>query len=216
MNTGEKRLIYTLLIIIIIFSGILLYKMNKNQYNISLYHDIVSKYDKIISEYDRDKQSHSNRNHKENTYIVVNAQGEKYKIVGRITIPKIDVNYPIISETTESYLKIAPTKLCGPNINDIGNFCIIGHNYLNNILFSRLSELEEGDNIFLSDNSERIEKYSVYDNYVVEEKEVSCLNQNTEGKKEVTLITCTKNRNKRLVVKCIKWKSIYYYLWRCL
>ena len=36
---------------------------------------------------------------------------------------KIDIEYPIIKETTTEYLKIAPTKYCGPEVNEIRKFC---------------------------------------------------------------------------------------------
>ena len=42
-----------------------------------------------------------------------------------------------------------------------------------------------------------------YDTYIVDETDMSCTSQETNGKIELTLITCDNNDNKkRLVVKC--------------
>ena len=44
--------------------------------------------------------------------------------------------------------------------------------------------------------------YKVYDKYLVDEKDMRCTDQETNGKIELTLITCDKDSTKRLVVKC--------------
>lgn len=47
------------------------------------------------------------------------------------------MQYPILDgETdseaeTEALLKISPTKFWGADPNEVGNFCIVGHNYRN-------------------------------------------------------------------------------------
>ena len=45
-------------------------------------------------------------------------------------------------------------------------------------------------------------KYNYYDKYEVNEKDLSCTSQGTNGNIEVTLITCASAKKKRLVVKC--------------
>lgn len=59
-----------------------------------------------------------------------------------------------------------------------------------------------GDNIFLVSNTGNAQKYKVYDIYIVDETDLSCTNQETNGKIELTLITCDDDNSKRLVVKC--------------
>lgn len=44
--------------------------------------------------------------------------------------------------------------------------------------------------------------YKVYDIYIVDETDMSCISQQTNGKIELTLITCDNDNTKRLVVKC--------------
>ena len=56
-----------------------------------------------------------------------------YQIESIIKIPKIGINYPVISKTSEELLKISVNKFHGPNPNEVGNYCIVGHNYLNDV-----------------------------------------------------------------------------------
>ena len=68
-------------------------------------------------------------------------------------------------------------------------------------MFGRLSEAVSGDIVELEDLNGKTVKYSVYDKYVVEPDDTSCTSQLTNGRREVTLITCTNYGTQRLVVK---------------
>ena len=46
--------------------------------------------------------------------------------------------------------------------------------------------------------------YSVYQNYEVAFNDTSCTSQQTNGKKEITLVTCNNRNNKRIIVKAIE------------
>lgn len=132
---------------------------------------------------------------------------ETYPIEAIIKIPEIGIDYPVISKTSEELLKISVNKFHGPNPNEIGNYCIVGHNYLNDKMFSRLDELKNGDVVELKDLSGRTIKYRVYDKYIVNPTDTSCTSQRTkDGKKlgfrEMTLITCANYGTQRLIVKC--------------
>lgn len=202
MNQGEKKLICLLLMGIIIGSGILIFKIKTEpKYDEALYQEIYSEYEEIL-EKENEKEASPNQEKENTIYMQVNSKGQKYRVAGQITIPKIGVNYPIVYETTEEYLKIAPAKLYGPDINEPGNVCIAGHNYKNNEFFSRLSELEKNDKVNLLDNKGKRVSYFVYDKYEVPETDLSCTSQDTNGEREVTLITCTNKKNNRLIVKC--------------
>lgn len=207
MDKGEKKLICFLLMGIIIGSSILIFKIkSESEYDEALYDEIYSEYEEILAKENEnypEEDDEKNIVKKDNTiYLNSNSKGEKYRVAGQINIPKIGVNYPIVYETSDEYLKIAPTKLFGPDINQPGNVCIVGHNYKNEQFFSRLSELENNDKINLLDNKGKRVSYLVYDKYEVLETDLSCTNQNTNGKIEATLITCTNKKNNRLVVKC--------------
>ena len=127
--------------------------------------------------------------------------GVEYDTVGSISIPSINVNYPILSETTESLLKVSVCKFWGSNPNEVGNLCIAGHNYRNKKFFSKVPDLDVGDTIEITDLSNRTVKYKIYDKYNVVPEDVSCTSQLTNGKKIVTLITCTDDSSERVIVK---------------
>jgi sortase (surface protein transpeptidase) len=44
--------------------------------------------------------------------------------------------------------------------------------------------------------------YTVYNKYIIDEYDLSCLSQDTDGNTELTLITCDNDNTKRLIVKC--------------
>ena len=79
---------------------------------------------------------------------------------------------------------------------------IVGHNYKNGKFFGNLKKLTIGDNIFLLSSKGNAQVYKVYDTYIEDETEMSCISQETNGEIELTLITCADDNTKRLVVKC--------------
>ena len=135
------------------------------------------------------------------TQTYTTQKGVSYTIESILNIPRLNINYPIISETSEELLKISLNKYWGPGPNEVGNYCIVGHNYKNKKMFGRLNEIVSGDTVELTDMEGNKLKYTVYDEYVVDPTDVACTSQLTNGNKEVTLITCTNYGQQRLVVK---------------
>lgn len=82
-----------------------------------------------------------------------------------------------------------------------GNFCVAGHNFQRKTMFSKLKKLKIKDKIILEDNKNGRTEYEIYEIYKVEPSNVTCLSQETKGKKELTLITCTSDSQKRIIVK---------------
>lgn len=135
-------------------------------------------------------------------YVAKN--GQTYDIVGIVKIPAIDLEYPILSETSDALLKVSVCKFWGPEPNQVGNLCIAGHNYTNTRAFSQIYKLEKGDIIEITDLSGKTLKYEVYTHYVVKSNDTTPTSQITHGKKEVTLITCTNGLKERRIVKAIE------------
>lgn len=133
--------------------------------------------------------------------VYTDSKGNKYATVGTINIPKINVNYPILSETSDELLKVSICKFWGPNPNEVGNLCLVGHNYRNSRFFSKVPKLENGDKIEIMDLTGTTVTYEVYDSHTVDPEDVSDTTQKTNGEKEVTLITCTNDNKLRVVVK---------------
>lgn len=133
--------------------------------------------------------------------------GAAYTTVAVVNIPKIDITYPVIysndtsEQTVEELLKISVVKYWGPEANQPGNFCIVGHNYHNKRFFSKASTLENGDVIYITDTNNKTLEYRVYDNYVVEPNDLKCTSQLTNGATDITLITCTMTGKQRTIIK---------------
>ena len=129
------------------------------------------------------------------------SSGQTYYTIGIISIPKLRLEYPILNTATTELLKIAPCYFWGASPNEIGNLCIAGHNYRNTKFFSKVPSLTNGDAINITDLYGRTITYIVYDNYVVSPNDRTCTSQLTNGKKEITLITCTNDSSNRVIIK---------------
>lgn len=129
--------------------------------------------------------------------------GEDYTAEAFLTIPKLDISYPVLSKTSDELLKISLNKYWGNGPNNVGNYCIVGHNYANGKLFGKLSQMEIGDVAELKSTSNgKTVQYEAYAKYTVNPDDVSCTSQLTDGKREITLITCKNFGTQRLIIKC--------------
>lgn len=130
--SGDKKLIYFLITLNIFLAIILLIKIKtKPQYNPKVYNEIYDEYEDIFGKENDANLSVDNfaQNEVENNVLLMEnniyattSDKRNGNIVGKIIIPKINIKYPIIKETTTEYLKVAPTKLCGPEVNEIREF----------------------------------------------------------------------------------------------
>ena len=127
-----------------------------------------------------------------------------YPVIAKLEIPKIDLETYVISEYSNQALGVSVTKFYGGNPNEVGNFCIAGHNYITNNMFHDLKKLSVGDTFTLTDNNAHEGIYKIYLVETVEPDETQCLSQKTNGRIEVTLITCTTDSSKRIIVKAVK------------
>lgn len=129
--------------------------------------------------------------------------GEDYTAEAFLTIPKLEISYPVLSKTSDELLKISLNKYWGNGPNKVGNYCIVGHNYANGKLFGKLSQMEIGDIAELKSISNgKTVQYEAYAKYTVNPDDVSCTSQLTDGKREITLITCKNFGTQRLIIKC--------------
>lgn len=124
-----------------------------------------------------------------------------YPVSAKLEIPAIELETYVLQKYSIKALNVSVTKFWGANPNEIGNFCIAGHNFQNKNMFRNLRKLKVGDNLFIADNKIGKVEYEIYDLYKVLPDDVNCLSQETNGKREVTLITCTTDSQKRIIVK---------------
>ena len=117
-------------------------------------------------------------------------------------IPKIDIKYPIINDTTDEAMKISVTKFWGPDqLNQIGNLSIAGHNNRDGTMFGKTKYLEINDIIKITDLNNCTVEYKIFKIYTVDPNDVSYVDSVDETAREVTLITCTKGHEERLIIK---------------
>ena len=124
-----------------------------------------------------------------------------YEVSAELYIPKINLNTYVLDDKSDEAMWICPTKYYGPEPNEVGNYCIAAHNYDKENMFNHIIELEIGDTIYLSDNKNGKVKYEVYDIYKAIPSNTEALLQNTSGRTELTLITCSDYSSKRIIVK---------------
>lgn len=124
-----------------------------------------------------------------------------YTVSSKLEIPAIELETYVLQKYSKQALNISVTKFWGANANQVGNYCIAGHNFQNKNMFYHIKKLNIGDRFFISDNNVGKVEYEIYNIYQVIPEDVSCLSQDTKGKREATLITCTNDSEKRIIVK---------------
>ena len=122
-------------------------------------------------------------------------------VIGLLKIDKINLMYPILSTSSDELLKISPCRFYGPMPNEIGNLCIAGHNYANQKHFGKLTSLENSDMFQIYDLTGNYIDYIIYEIQEVSANDTSCINQDTNNSKQVTLVTCNTIKGTRIVIK---------------
>lgn len=152
----------------------------------------------------------------QSTYIAekVSVNNTSYEpfVIGLMKIDKINLVEPILSNISDELLEISPCRFYGPMPNKIGNMCIAGHNYANQTHFAKLHLLKTEDIIQIYDlNGSKIDYY-IYDKKEVSSNDTSCLSQDTNSSREITLITCNSIKGNRTILKArevnTKWTKI--------
>ena len=132
---------------------------------------------------------------------IIETEFKGYKVSSKIYIPKINLETYVLEEYSKQALLTSVTKFYGANPNQIGNFCVAGHNYGPSNMFQNLRKLNINDEIYLTDIEGNKVKYIIYDTYTVLPNDTKCLSQKTNGQIELTLITCTPDSQKRIIIK---------------
>ena len=127
-----------------------------------------------------------------------------FETLGTIQIPKTNVKYPILAKMSKSSLETAPVAIYPMNVelNTVGNVVIVGHNYRNGTFFSNNKQLNIGDKIYITDlNGNRV-TYVIYNKFETSQTDTKSYNKDTNGKREITLSTCTDASNdQRLIIE---------------
>lgn len=128
---------------------------------------------------------------------------EAARLLGKIEIPSIDIELPILDGANMENLDIAVGRLKGTGvIGKNGNMALAAHrSYKYGKLFNRLDEVEVGDGLQIDTGGNTYE-YEVKDTFRVVPTDLSVL-KDTNQESIVTLITCDPihNPTHRLIVQ---------------
>lgn len=120
--------------------------------------------------------------------------------VGTIEIPKIDLKYIVLESATKDSIEVSVAVDSGPGLNKIGNTVIVGHNYRNGTFFSNLKNVSNGDKVYITDKTGERVTYTVYNISTIAPEDSDYMDINTNGKREITLKTCTDDTKSRLII----------------
>lgn len=191
MKNKVYKVIYFLLIIALIVVVILIARKElTSRNNENLNKEVLSEFNNIT-----------------NTNQIGELTLNGYDVIGKVKIPKIDIEYPILNietsnpEETKVPMRYGIVKYWGGNVNDYGNLSIAGHNNYNGTMFGKTKNLEIGDIVELTDLTNRTIQYKINDIFITDPNDVSILKTEDETVREVTLITCTNGNKERLILK---------------
>ena len=150
-----------------------------------------------ISENIASADTGSNNSSKTQTY-------KGFNVLGTIEIPKTNVKYPVLegpASNNKIEVAVAVQYPLNAVLNTPGNVVIAGHNYRNGTFFSDNKKLANGDKIYITDlNGTKLE-YIIYNIFVTTLNDNSFYNRDTDGKKEITLYSCTDDLSGRLIIE---------------
>jgi LPXTG-site transpeptidase (sortase) family protein len=127
-------------------------------------------------------------------------------VVGRIEIPKLKLDYPIVQyNESATTLNLTIAQFGGVPLNTSGNAVLVGHRAFGdlspfNLFFTRIDTLEKGDEIFITDLTRTRVKYIVSDYGEVAANDKSVLAQPTDSR-EITLMAASYDLQNRYIVR---------------
>ncbi len=127
-----------------------------------------------------------------------------YNVVGTIEIPAINLKYPILERATVDSIELSVAVLYGPGPNQVGNTVIVGHNYRNGSFFGNNDRLKLGDKVYITDASGTRIQYNIYNIYETTPDDGDYIERDTNGKREISLSTCTDNSKARLIIWAVE------------
>ena len=117
--------------------------------------------------------------------------------IGTLEIPALNIVLPVISELTNSKLKLAPCRYDGSlYTNDL---IIGGHNYRAH--FSRLKHLPVGSDVIFTDAEGNVFRFR---STVTETLLPTAVEEIKSGEWDLTLFTCTFGGQYRVTIRCEK------------
>jgi sortase A len=124
---------------------------------------------------------------------VVRLDGRDY--IGQLDIPELGLSLPVLSQWSDSNLKIAPCRYQGSAY--LENLILAAHNYKSH--FGRLWTLQVGSQVTFTDMDGNVFRYEVTQ---MQKLQPTALAEMEQGDWALTLFTCTAGGSARLAVRC--------------
>lgn len=128
------------------------------------------------------------------------AEIDGYAYIGYLTIPKLELELPVMADWDYARLRIAPCRYTGSVWGE--DLVIMAHNYARH--FGGLSDLSEGDSVIFTDMDGITTCYEVVAADILAPTAVE---EMTSGDFDLTLFTCTYGGRSRVTVYCDRIKT---------
>lgn len=123
---------------------------------------------------------------------VMTIDGKEY--IGVLSIPALQVELPVLSECSNSLLKLSPCRFAGSIYR--GDMVICAYNYASQ--FGRLHHLHYGDSVTFQDIDGNLFHFIVSEIEILSSGAVEDL---TDGMYPLSLVTCDLSRSNRFTVR---------------
>ena len=183
-------------------AGLLLYNQQEGDRAAASSAELMPKISAAIRENSQNAEPAPSQNHDwlpaatepENCKMkAVEIDGHEY--IGYLTIPKLGLELPVLSDWSMENLKIAPCRYFGTTMEE--NLVLVAHNYKKH--FGPIRRLKNGDEVLFVDMENNATIYQVVATDVVAPTAVE---EVTAGACDLALVTCTYGGKTRLVVYC--------------
>ena len=216
-----KALTIGLVLLIVIVIGVLIFFTIDYIKSVNTNNEALHEANKFINEVKSPEKNNTISNETDTnsqTNVILNIQTENiisggdaddtykgFKKAGVIEIPKINLNYIIVSEVDSDSIEVAIAiqEQVSAGLNKVGNTVLVSHNYKNGTLFSNINNLVKDDKIYITDKTGTKQRYTIYDIYTTGTGDSEYMERDTNGQKEITLVTCTNETKSKLVI-CAK------------
>lgn len=204
--TGLLVILITAIIGVLGYLGYGYYKKYKLNTDTEEY---LEEFDTMVVKLAEEKDENNDNNNQQNTNQNTGMAGistdklvyKGFKVIGKLEMPTIKIQYPILDVITHANaIEVSVGMLYGAGINQPGNTVIIGHNYNNGLFFGKNKYLQVGDKIYITDIYGNKLEYTIFNKYFTPESDTSYITRQTDGRIEVTLVTCDATGKNRLVV----------------
>jgi signal peptidase I len=129
-------------------------------------------------------------------------------VIGRIEIPKLKLDYPIVDYNTATTMNLTIAQFGGAPLNGTGNAILVGHHAWGDLspfdlFFTKIDSLKKGDEIFITDATRTRAKYVVQDFGMISANDNDVLVQLDGDVREITLISTSYDLENRYAVRAV-------------